>query len=75
MAVVSGGGQGIGKTIAIKLSEEGAKTMVGDVNSKTAEETVSAIKEMGFVASSIRVAITKSLEVVKMIEKTLKQFD
>jgi hypothetical protein len=66
--------RGLERQLLFKLSEEGAKTMVGDVNSKTAEETVSAIKEMGFVASSIQVAITKSLE-VKMIEKTLKQFD
>ncbi len=49
--------------------------MVADVNPETAEETASAIKEMGFVASSVQVDITKSLAVGKMVEKTLKQFN
>ncbi len=75
VAIVTSSGQGLGKEIAIRLSEERVKVMVADFNPKTAKETASAIKEMGFVSSSFQVDITKSLEVEKMVEETLKKFD
>ncbi len=75
VAIVTGGGQGLGKAISMRLSEEGAGVMVADVNAKTANETASAINGRGFVASSVQVDVTKSIEVAKMVEETLRQFN
>lgn len=47
VAVVTGAGRGIGKGIAIKLADEGAKVLVADVIMDNAEATVAEIKARG----------------------------
>jgi NAD(P)-dependent dehydrogenase (short-subunit alcohol dehydrogenase family) len=74
VAIVTGGGQGLGKAICLRFSEEGAKVMVADVNPATAQVTASALREKGSIVSSIQVDVTKAAEVQKMIEKTLAEF-
>ena len=39
VAVVTGGGRGIGKTIAAKLAETGARVVVADVDEDSAHQT------------------------------------
>ncbi|MBU8923447.1 MAG: 3-oxoacyl-[acyl-carrier-protein] reductase [Bacteroidales bacterium] len=46
-AVVTGGGQGIGRDIAMALGRNGVNVAVIDVNLETAGETVSLLKEVG----------------------------
>src|SRR5271163_4185239 len=43
VAIVTGAGQGIGRAIAEKLHEEGARVVVADKNEKTAAETAADI--------------------------------
>ena len=45
VAIVTAGGQGIGKGIALKLSEEGADVVIADINIESARNTVGEIKE------------------------------
>lgn len=47
VAVVTGAGRGIGKGIAIKLADEGAKVLVADVIMDNAKATVAEIKARG----------------------------
>jgi len=44
VAIVTGGGQGIGKAIALRLAAEGADIGIIDVNGKTAEATGEQIR-------------------------------
>jgi len=46
-ALITGAGQGIGRAIALKLSEMGAKIVVNDVNESAGKETVRLIEEKG----------------------------
>ena len=46
-AIVTGGGQGIGRDIAMALGRNGVDVAVIDVNLETAGETVSLLKEAG----------------------------
>jgi 3-oxoacyl-[acyl-carrier protein] reductase len=47
VALVTGSGRGIGRSIALKLASEGARIVVNDLDSEPAEETAAAIREAG----------------------------
>lgn len=47
VAIVSGAGRGIGRSIALKLASEGARLVVNDLDAAPAEETVSAVRAAG----------------------------
>ncbi len=43
IALITGGGSGIGRAIALRFAEEGARVIVNDVTAERAQETVAAI--------------------------------
>ena len=45
IALVTGGGSGLGKSAAIHMAEEGANVIVSDINLETATETVETINK------------------------------
>lgn len=53
VAIISGGGTGIGKTTAIRFAKEGAKVVVTDINLESASQTVAEIKDAGGEAIAI----------------------
>jgi 3-oxoacyl-[acyl-carrier protein] reductase len=50
VALITGSGRGIGRSIALKLASEGARIVVNDLDMEPAQETVSAIRAAGGVA-------------------------
>lgn len=53
VAVVTGGGSGIGRAIAIRLAEDTAKIAIWDINGEGAEETAQMIRDAGGTAIAI----------------------
>lgn len=47
VAVVTGSGMGIGRAIALRLAECGAKIAIGDINMAAARETLEAVRQLG----------------------------
>lgn len=47
VALITGSGRGIGRSIALKLASEGARIVVNDLDSDPAQETVQAIRAAG----------------------------
>ena len=66
VALVTGSGQGIGRTIALALAAEGALVAVNDVNVKGVEETVDALRRSGNKAIAAPCDIT-NLDAVKIM--------
>ena len=66
VAIVTGAGRGLGRGIAVKLAEEGAKVIAADM--APAEETVKQIKETGGEASAYTVNVAKQEEVQSMVQ-------
>jgi len=75
VAVVTGGGGGIGGGIALTLAREGANLVIADMRADLAEKVVNEIKSVGVSALAVRTDVTKSGEVQKLVEETIKAFN
>ncbi|MGQ3198065.1 MAG: SDR family NAD(P)-dependent oxidoreductase, partial [Hydrogenophaga sp.] len=47
VALITGSGRGIGREIALKLAQDGARLVINDLDADPAQETVEAIKALG----------------------------
>lgn len=74
VALITGAGSGIGRATAILFAREGAKVVVADVNPAGGRETVSIIEKEGGEVAFIVVDVTKSADVKRMVEFTLKKY-
>jgi 3-oxoacyl-[acyl-carrier protein] reductase len=74
VAIITGGGRGIGEATAKKFVQEGAKVVVADINSDDIDRTVSEIISMGGEATGLIVDVTKQESVNKMIETTVEKY-
>ena len=72
VAIVTGAGRGLGRGIAVKLAEEGAKVVAADM--MPAEETVELIKKAGGEASAFTVNMAHQDEVQAMIQFALDTY-
>jgi 3-oxoacyl-[acyl-carrier protein] reductase len=74
VAIVTGGGQGIGKAISLSLARCGAAVCVADVNPLFAEEVASEISALGQRSATQAVDVTVSSQVARMVEETVHHF-
>ena len=75
VAVVTGASRGIGRAIALKLADEGAKVVVNYSGSQAkAEEVVARIHENGGEAIAVQASVSQSEEVIALIDTAVKTF-
>ncbi len=74
IAVVTGGGAGIGEGICRCLAKEGADLAVVDVNRGNAERVAAAVKGMGRRAETFVADVTDSGEVDRVVKEILAAF-
>ncbi len=72
VAVVTGGGGGIGEGICLCLAREGAQVVVSDVKKDLAEEIAGRVKETGRNAMSIETDVRYPGQCQALMDKTLK---
>lgn len=73
-AIVTGGGQGIGRAIALGLAAEGCRVAVGDVNGESAQHVAREIEERGVDALAVTVDLTQRAQVIRAVEQVLDRF-
>jgi NAD(P)-dependent dehydrogenase (short-subunit alcohol dehydrogenase family) len=73
-AIITGGGYGIGKQIALAYARAGAKIAIAARSIKPMEETVAELKKLGAQAILIQTDVSKEADCARMAEQTLKAF-
>lgn len=74
VAIITGGGGGIGRSVSIHFAQEGAKVIVSDINMGSAEDTVKLIREAGGEAGAVKTDITNKDEALAMAAETIKLY-
>ncbi len=74
VAIVTGSGNGIGKEIAKKLANEGAKVVITDINSSFCTNTKEEILKNGGIAISCPADVSKKEEVIQVIQMTMNEY-
>lgn len=73
VAIVTGGGRGIGRAIALALASEGAKVCVTARSRDQIAETVETIREKGGSAIAIQTDVTDQSDVERLVIETKQQ--
>jgi NAD(P)-dependent dehydrogenase (short-subunit alcohol dehydrogenase family) len=74
VALVTGGGSGIGRATALRLAKEGAKVMIADYMPEGGDRTVKMIKEAGGEAAFVEADVSITKQVEAMVNKTVQTF-
>jgi NAD(P)-dependent dehydrogenase (short-subunit alcohol dehydrogenase family) len=74
VALVTGGGSGIGRATAIAFGREGAQVVIGNRNVQRGEETVSMIRDAGGAASFRRTDVLVAADVEALVDHAMKTY-
>jgi meso-butanediol dehydrogenase / (S,S)-butanediol dehydrogenase / diacetyl reductase len=74
VAIVTGGGQGLGQGIVRCLAEEGADIVIADIKEDAANKTADEVRSLGRKALPLVVDLTDSEQVRKMVQDALDTF-
>jgi len=74
VAVVTGGGSGIGRAIAVRYAQAGANVAIADLNDTGAEETAEQIRKTGTKAITKVTDVADYKQVEALMAETVKAF-
>ncbi len=74
IAIVTGGGRGIGRAICLRLAEEGCDVVVNDIAAERAQAVASEVEALGRKAMVSGADVTKNREVRQMVADALVKF-
>lgn len=76
IAIVTGGAQGLGQAISLRLAHEGCHVLVADLNEAAAVETAEMIveNEPGQRAIALKVDVTDEAQVSAMVDRAVSEF-
>jgi 3-oxoacyl-[acyl-carrier protein] reductase len=71
-AIVTGAGQGIGRSISLKMAQEGADVVIAEMNADTGAQTAKEVEALGRRALFISVNVVNPKQVQGMRDQVLK---
>jgi len=73
-AIITGGGQGMGKACAISLSAKGINTVINDLDELKAKKTVEEIKDLGGESIIAPGDVTSKSDIQKILESSISNY-
>lgn len=74
VAIVTGGGSGIGRASAVRLAREGARVVVADINDSAGVKTAEIIGEAGEEALFVRTDVSSYESVEYLVRRTVEAY-
>ncbi len=74
LAIVTGGGRGIGKAISLRLARDGANVVVTGRHRETLESTAQEIKQLGRRSLVVIADVSQETQVAAMVDVALESF-
>ncbi len=74
VAVITGGGKGLGKEFALRFAAEGAKLLIPDINLESAEATAKEVQATGCAAIALEADISKESDTTRIAEKVVQHY-
>ena len=74
VAIVTGGGYGIGKAYSFALADEGARVVAADINFAAAQEVAREIEKQGKEALALNTDVSDEKSTLEMAKKTYGRF-
>ena len=74
VAIVTGGGQGIGRACAMALAREGARVAVGDIDATLLSDALTAIETAGGEGVGFQMDVTDRAQIDRVVHTVCDQF-
>src|ERR1019366_7593927 len=74
VALVTGGGSGIGQACAELFAEEGAKVVVEDINGDAAERVAQGIRASGCTAIAVQGDVSVAADAQRMVDAAVNEW-
>jgi NAD(P)-dependent dehydrogenase (short-subunit alcohol dehydrogenase family) len=74
VALVTGGGKGIGQAAAVLFAEEGARVVVADLDERAAQDTVARVEAAGGEGLAVVGDVAVEADVARMVEQGVRRF-
>jgi len=74
VAIVTGGGMGLGEALCEELGRQGATVVVADIDGDAARQVVGRLEQIGAPARAVPVDVADEAEVARLVESTVAQY-
>lgn len=74
VAIITGGGRGIGRDIALAYAREGARIVIGEIDPATAVATAADISGKGASCIGVATDVSNPSEVQRLVDKAIGEF-
>jgi len=73
--VVTGAGEGIGKSIAMAYGKTGARVILAEINEETGKKVEAEMRDLGYEATFIKTDVSKESDVKYMVSETIRLYE
>jgi len=73
VALITGGGSGIGRAAAVRLASEGAAVAIADIDPDSGKETCRQVEEVGGCALFVLADVTEATAAERMVVETVRE--